>query len=151
MRLALAVLLTAVGAFAQAPVQPGQLASTVLPRAEARPVIAVIQESKDEHHDRLMRRVWIASAFAVLGATGADAATSWGKHEANGFLASSNGTFGARGLTIKAGLAAGLLAPQFLLHRDSHWRRRFTIGNLIEAGVFAGVAVHNTGVTTQGN
>lgn len=132
---------------AQDVIQPGQLASTVLPTLDARPMVSVIRTASQDWHERNMNRLWIASVAAFGGATGMDAATSWGKHEGNGLLASSNGEFGARGLSIKAGIAAAILLPQLMLHKESRWRNRFLIANLVDAGIFTGVALHNTTVT----
>ena len=82
----------------------------------------------------------------MAAGTGADAATSWHKRESNGLLASSDGTFGAKGLAIKAGLAAGLLVPQILFRKHTDLRTAFTVGNFAQAGIFTGVAIHNAGI-----
>jgi hypothetical protein len=99
-----------------------------------------------EQHNSRMDRWWIASMFAVGGATAADAATSWGKLESNSILASKNGTFGSRGVEIKAALVAGILAPQMILRNHRELHRTFLIGNTAAAGLFTAAAVHNTGV-----
>ncbi len=97
-------------------------------------------------HDRMVNRIWIASMLAMVGATSLDAGTSWGKREANGFLASSDGTFGAKGLGIKAGMAVGVLVPEILLrHKDL--KSKFAVGNFAEAAIFAGVSIHNLRIT----
>ncbi|HEX4810912.1 MAG TPA: hypothetical protein VH325_18385 [Bryobacteraceae bacterium] len=97
-------------------------------------------------HDRKVNRIWIASMLAMVGATSLDAGTSWGKREANGFLASSDGTFGAKGLGIKAGMAAGVILPEILLrHKDL--KSKFAVGNFAEAAIFTGVSVHNLRIT----
>ena len=70
----------------------------------------------------------------MAAGTGADAATSWHKSESNGLLASSDGTFGAKGLGIKAGLAGGLLLPQILFRKHKDLRTAFTVGNFAQAG-----------------
>ena len=81
--------------------------------------------------------------FAMAGASGLDAATSWGKLEGNGFLASSNGNFGARGLSIKAAMAAAVILPQVLLRKHKELRVKFALANLVETGIFTGVSIHN--------
>ena len=100
----------------------------------------------EDRHERRLKYLWIASIFAMAAGTGADAATSWHKRESNGLLASSDGTFGTKGLAIKAGLAGGLLVPQILFRKHTDLRSAFTIGNFAQAGIFAGVAIHNAGI-----
>ena len=100
----------------------------------------------EDRHERRLKYLWIASIFAMAAGTGADAATSWHKRESNGLLASSDGTFGAKGLAIKAGLAGGLLVPQILFRKHTDLRTAFTIGNFAQAGIFTGVAIHNAGI-----
>jgi hypothetical protein len=112
--------------------------------AAAAPRISIA--NVEDSHEQRLKFVWIASIFAMAAATGADAATSWHKQEANGLLASSDGTFGAKGLGIKAGLAGGLILPQILFHRHKDLRTAFTVGNFAQAGVFTGIAIHNLGV-----
>ena len=101
----------------------------------------------EDRHEQCLKYLWIASIFAMAAGTGADAATSWHKRESNGLLASSDGTFGAKGLGIKAGLAGGVLLPQILFRKHTDLRTAFTIGNFAQAGIFTGMAVHNLGVS----
>src|SRR5689334_12457450 len=111
--LALLAVLGCEAAFAQSPIQPGQLltsehametlhSASLIPNARALSLLPAAQD----RHDQVMNRLWMTSIAAMVGATAADAATSWGKWEGNSLLASSDGTFGARGLTFKAGMAA---------------------------------------------
>jgi len=100
----------------------------------------------EDRHERRLKYLWIASIVAMAAGTGADAATSWHKRESNGLLASSDGTFGAKGLAIKAGLAGGLAVPQILFRKHTDLRTAFTIGNFAQAGIFTGVAIHNAGI-----
>lgn len=136
---------------AQTPIQPGQLA--VAPRANAtlpneapssnivpRATVAQIDETP---HDRLVNRLWIASIFAAIAGTSADAASSWGKDESNALLASSNGAFGAKGLSIKAGVLAAVIIPQICLRKHKDLKPAFTAGNFAEAAFFTGAAIHN--------
>lgn len=136
---------------AQTPIQPGQV--VIAPRValpnddgSANPYSAVPKTTiaaDDNPHEKFMNRLWIASIFAAVGGTGLDAATSWGKVEGNSLLASSNGTFGAKGLGIKAGLAAAVIIPQICLRKHKELKGIFAFGNFGEAGIFAGTAVHN--------
>jgi len=143
---------------AETPVQPGQLAASApaiaaqsfsvesgayATHTQVKTNIAMVD---DQRHDRFMHRLWIASMMAAAAGTSLDAATSWGKYEGNGFLASSDGRFGAKGVSIKAGLAMAVFMPQIALRRHKELRVPFTIGNFAQAALFGGVAAHNLGV-----
>ncbi len=139
---------------AQVQTQPGDLASAVLPSVDARPLISVLPAqpaiASVKDRDTRMKRLWIGSMAAMLGATSMDAATSWGKREGNGLLASSDGNFGMRGASIKFGMAAAVIIPQVLLRKHVSLRSKFMLGNFIEAGIFTGVSIHNLGVPASG-
>ncbi len=142
---------------AAAPPAPGQLAADVNipsvlalhPAIEPAPVVepkvTVVQLTAPRPD--IGKRLWLASIAAVVAATAFDAATSWGKQEANPLLASPNGTFGPRGLAIKAGMAGALLVPQFWLHKHKPLQTGFTVANFADAAVFTGVSIHNLGVS----
>jgi len=100
----------------------------------------------EDRHEQRLKYLWISSIFAMAAGTGADAATSWHKRESNPLLASSDGTFGAKGIGIKAGLAGGLLLPQILFRKNKDLRTAFTIGNFAEGGLFSGIAIHNASI-----
>jgi hypothetical protein len=135
---------------AQKAAVPGQIASAskvALPAsfsaeapAATRPTVAQV---RNEKHDRHMNALWAASIAAMAAGTSADAISSWHKREGNSLLASSDGMFGARGVGIKAGIAAGVLLPQIILRKHIDLRTAFVLGNLTEAGVFTGAAIHN--------
>ncbi|HXE15365.1 MAG TPA: hypothetical protein VN633_24785 [Bryobacteraceae bacterium] len=91
-------------------------------------------------------KVWIASTVALLAATSLDAASSWGKYEGNPLLRSSNGTFGAQGVSLKFAIAGAMLAPQLLFRKNRRATKFFTITNFAQAGMFTGIAVHNFGI-----
>jgi hypothetical protein len=137
------------------PSQPGQLASVSLSDLGAKPAVVVFNPagpqilSPEMRHERTVNRLWVASLVAVAASTSMDAATSWGKREGNGLLASSDGTFGARGFGIKAGMLAGVVVPQLIFRHHKELRTKFAIGNLIETGIFTGVSVHNLGIAAQ--
>jgi hypothetical protein len=134
---------------------PGQLASVSAPSITLLPSAGIISTRTPEttflspeiRHARNINRVWVASLLAVAASTSMDAATSFGKREGNGALASSDGTFGARGVGIKAGMLAAVVVPQLALRHHQKLKSKFAIGNFIEAGIFTGVSVHNLGVT----
>ncbi len=133
--------------------QPGQLGSTlevrqVVPNGEAEqyasgtmPKVTVADVA--DSHARLANRLWIASMVSAVAGTSFDAASSWGQPERNGLLASSDGRFGARGLSIKAAFAAAVIVPQICLRKHSELKGLFAAGNFAEAAAFTGVAVHN--------
>ena len=136
---------------AQTAIQPGQLATAPrihLPNDDtptnasgAMPKTTIA--NPEDPHDRFMNRLWIASMFAAVAGSTADAASSWGKREGNSLLASSNGTFGAKGASIKAGIAAAVIIPQICMRKHKDMKGVFVFGNFAEAAVFAGAAVHN--------
>ena len=133
--------------------QPGQLASTAstaallanetaamsYPNVMPKTDIAVVED----RHDKLMNRLWIASIFASVAGTSFDAASSWGGRESNSLLASSDGSFGAKGLGIKAGVAAAVIIPQICLRKRKDLRAIFTAGNFGQATIFTGAGIHN--------
>ena len=136
-------------ASAATPPAPGQIesaadvtltnsSSMVSPKTE----IASVKEKSDSSG----RRLWLASICAVVVASSFDAATSWGKYEANSVLASSDGRFGAKGVSIKAAIAGAGLLPQLLLRHHKDFRTTFTIANFAEAAIYTGVSVHNLGI-----
>ena len=109
--------------------------SNALPRTN----IASVEDTHEKH----VRIIWIASILAMTAATAGDAATSWDRRESNSFLASSNGTFGGKGLAIKAGIGAAVLLPQLIFRKHHDWYTAFAVGNFAEAGIFAGATIHN--------
>jgi hypothetical protein len=142
---------------AQNALQPGQLASTSLPGRSgflAEPAaLAPVQKEpvafEPDRPSRTMNRMWLGSVAALIAATSADAATSWGHQEANGFLASNGGNFGVKGLTLKLAGTSATLIPQLVFRHHSKLLKVFAIGNAAEASMYAGLAVHNIGVTSR--
>jgi hypothetical protein len=114
--------------------------STVPPKTN----IASVEDS----HAKRVRVIWIASIFAIAASTAADAASSWHKRESNGLLASSDGTFGDRGVAIKCGITAAVLAPQVIFRKHQNWHTAFALGNFVEAGISTGAAIHNLNVNS---
>ena len=89
--------------------------------------------------------------FALAGASALDAATSFGKQEGNSLLASPNGTFGAKGLGLKAGIAASVLVPEILLRRHRNLRGPLTAVNFGDAAFFSVIAAHNLRIPIANN
>ena len=85
-----------------------------------------------------------ASFVALPMSSAFDAASSWGKVEANPLLGS--GRFGARQAIIKVPLVAGPLVTESLISRKSR-KTKILIGlvNFGTAGVFGWAAAHNMG------
>ncbi len=152
---ALVILELGVPASAQAASSPGQIASAsefaVAPSSVMLPTGASVSVLRTnvaqvDQHERTLNHFWIASMLAMAAASGLDAGTSWGKLEGNGLLASPDGTFGARGVSIKIGIAAGVIIPQILFRKHKQLRTAFLLGNFAQAAIFSGVAVHNLGI-----
>ncbi len=142
--------------FGQSVPKPGQIAvapEVVIPPAgfSASSSSAVLPKvdiaQVEDKHEKRVNRIWIASMLALVGSTGLDAGTSWGKREPNGLLASSDGTFGARGLSIKAAVAAGVVVPEILFRKHENLKSKFAVGNFAEAAIFTGVSIHNLRIT----
>jgi hypothetical protein len=100
-----------------------------------------------DKHEQRVRRLWYGTIAMMLAGNAADAMTSWHKQEANGLLASTNGTFGGKAIGIKVGISAAILTPQLLLRHHPELRKEFIIGNLIDAALFGGTAIHNAGIS----
>lgn len=98
-------------------------------------------------HDRKINRIWVSALIAIAAANAFDAGSSWGKMEGNSLLASSDGTFGGKGLAIKSATAGALIIPQILLlrHHES-LKGRAAIGDFATAGLLTGVSIHNLSV-----
>ena len=159
----LTLLACAVSALAQTSAAPGQMASASEgpapifsayrgPGASASAVSPKIEIANvEDRHDSKVRHVWISSICALASATAMDAGTSWGKYETNSLLASSDGKFGAKGLSMKAGFAGAVIVPQILLRKRKDLRLKFAIANFAEAAAFSGMAIHNLGVPAPKN
>lgn len=81
-----------------------------------------------------------------LGATSADAATSWGRVELNPMLRSADGRFGARGLGLKLGLFGAVELVKWRLAKRYPRERWVRVLSLGPAAAFGGVAVRNWSV-----
>jgi hypothetical protein len=148
---------------AQAPRQPGQIAPRVAatdpdssqpivlsPSGElpASPYASPLRSSRiaSVSDDQRSVTLWKISMATMLAATAFDAASSWGKSEQNPLLASSNGTFGAKGLAIKGSLAGVSLVPQLIFRNNKELRKIFTIINFGDTAMFTAIGAHNLGI-----
>ena len=91
-------------------------------------------------------RLWGVSIGTLAAATSFDAFSSMGKSESNPLLRSGDGTFGVKGIALKAGLAGGSVAPQIALRRRHDLRRIFEVANFVQTGMFTAIGIHNMGI-----
>jgi hypothetical protein len=89
------------------------------------------------------RAVWRVSQAVLAGANAADAASSWGKSEANPLLRAGQ-TFSYGSLAVKAGaLTGGLVAQHYILRKAPNETPLFASTNLAAAAVLGVVAERN--------
>lgn len=89
-------------------------------------------------------KLWRFSVAALAASSAADAWSSYGRTEANPLLRSPGGTFSARALGIKAAIAGGGVAAQWLVMRKRpESANAAAITNFGMAGLFTGVAARN--------
>ena len=89
------------------------------------------------------RAVWRVSQAMLAGADAADAASSWGKIEANPLVRSGQ-TFSYGSLAIKLGaLGAGMAAQHFIVSKAPNKTPLFATTNLAAAALLGVVAEHN--------
>lgn len=89
------------------------------------------------------RAVWRVSQALLAGADAADAASSWGKQEANPLVRSGQ-RFSYGSLAIKLGaLGGGLAAQHLILRKTPGTAPLFATANLAAAGMLGIVAAHN--------
>jgi len=92
------------------------------------------------------RAVWRVSQVLLAGAEAADAASSWGKNEANPLLRAGQ-RFSYGSLAIKLGaLTGGLAAQRYILRKAPNQTPLFASANLAAAAMLGVVARRNTQV-----
>jgi hypothetical protein len=103
------------------------------------------------NHPAPHKNLWIASLVALGAVNVLDVVSSMGQRELNPLLQNSSGTFGGRGIAIKASVVGGDMILQRLVgYRDpAHFLRRFAIANFISAAGLAGVVSHNFAIRRQ--
>jgi len=85
---------------------------------------------------KIAKRIWRVSEFVTVGATSYDAMRSWNGRESNPILA-SNGRFGAKGISIKAGLTVMQLFCEHKLQKgDDTLYAPMSFINFATAGAF---------------
>lgn len=89
-------------------------------------------------------KLWRISVAALAAGSAADAWSSYGRPEANPLLRSATGHFSAQAIGIKAAIAGGTVAAQWLvLRKRPETARAAAITNFGMAAVFSGVAARN--------
>jgi hypothetical protein len=93
------------------------------------------------------RAVWRVSMAMLAGANAADAASSWGKKEANPLVRTGQ-TFSFGSLAVKMGaLTGGLVAQHYILRNAPNETPLFASANLAAAAVLGVVAERNMRVS----
>lgn len=110
-------------------------------RAAILALLAVSLQALQAEPRRLLR--W--SKAVLIAASTADAATSWGKQEANPLLRSANGTYGARGVSIKLAFVGGSFVAQKLVQKRCHdCAAPLAVTNFAAAAFVGSVAARNS-------
>ncbi|MFN7999039.1 MAG: hypothetical protein U0Q18_35790 [Bryobacteraceae bacterium] len=92
------------------------------------------------------KTLWRFSQGLLVGANAADAATSWGKGEANPLMRTGT-RFGFGSMAIKTGLVAGTLTLQHIVIRKNPERAPFfVISNTAGAALLGVVAARNAAI-----
>jgi len=114
--------------------------------ADVTPVIQplTIESAARRAADQTAMRRWKMSVVPVFASQALDVTSSYGMRELNPMLASSDGSFGAKGAGIKLGATAGLLGVEYLIVRKyPRSARAFTKINWTVSIVTTGFAAHN--------
>lgn len=100
-------------------------------------LVGVLPLAAESRPHRFLRISW----GALLAGSAADAASSWGRPEANPLLGAR---FGGRSAAIKFGLTgAVIVAEHFIARKHPEFEKQFAIGNFVAASAFTGVAIRN--------
>lgn len=89
------------------------------------------------------------SVAALVGASAADLASSWGRPELNPVLAlrGQSSRFGWQSAAVKLGITATtLLIQRTILRRRPDLRKQLTVSNFLAAGAMGGVAIRNQAI-----
>jgi hypothetical protein len=89
-------------------------------------------------------KLWRISVAVLAAGSAADAWSSYGRSETNPLLRNSGGRFSAQAIGIKAAVAGGTVAAQWLvLRKRPETAKAAAITNFGMAALFSGVAVRN--------
>lgn len=114
--------------------------------ADVTPVIQplTIESAARRAADQTAMRRWKLSVVPVFASQALDVTSSYGMRELNPMLASSDGSFGAKGAGIKLGATAAMVGLEYLIARKhSRAARIFTKINWSVSIVTTGFAAHN--------
>ncbi len=119
--------------------------STAVCAADLTPVIPLAVESAVRRSpDETSLNRWKLSVVPVFASQALDVTSSYGMRELNPMLASSDGSFGAKGAGIKLGATAGLLGVEyFIVRKYPRSVHVFTKINWSVSIVTTGFAAHN--------
>jgi hypothetical protein len=123
-------------------VQPGVIQSGPIQSGFIQPLS--VESAARRAADQTAMRKWKMSLAPVFASQALDAASSFGMRELNPMLASSDGSFGAKGAGIKIGATAAILGVEYLIVRK-HTRAAgiFSKINWSVSIVTTGFAAHN--------
>ena len=125
------------GAFAIVPARVDLAFESVAAPAGLRPAYSIADESKG-------RRAWKRSLLAVAASQALDVASSYGLRELNPLLASSDGRFGGKAMSIKLGATGAIVALEYVLVKKYPKSARiFSKLNWASSVVTTGFAIHN--------
>jgi hypothetical protein len=89
-------------------------------------------------------RLWKVSLAVLAASTAVDAASSWGRLEANPLLRSADGRFGIQGVSIKLGVLAGVAGAQYMLLRNHPKQEKYgAFTNFAFSAAFSAAAISN--------
>lgn len=88
------------------------------------------------------RKLYKVSQYITIGVNVIDTHSSYGRVERNPILA-TNGRFGSKAVTIKAGVLSGWLLIQRLTNKSGRLNKVYALTNLGSSAVIGGVAVSN--------
>lgn len=120
--------------------------STAASAADAIPVIqpVSIESAARRAAGQTVMLRWKMSVAPVFASQALDVASSYGMHELNPMLASSDGRFEAKGAGIKLGSTAAMIGLEYLvLRKHPRAARIFTKVNWSVSIVTTGFAAHN--------
>ncbi len=93
------------------------------------------------------KKAWRRSLIAVAASQSLDAISSWGMRELNPLLASADGRFGGRAVSIKLGATAAIAFAEYLVVKKyPRAARVFSRVNWSSAALTTGIALHNFAV-----
>lgn len=115
----------------------------LLPSATFAESNAILAPAEPTRHESRAGKLWKWSVATLVASSAADAATSWGRMEANPALRGPGGRFSTKGLLLKSSLVGGVLGAQMLMKKDQRSQRAMAWTNFALAGALGGVAAYN--------